>query len=88
MGNEAIAMGLDIQPITAKSIVNKLVRKGYLIKTKDNKNRRHLALSGKEFVPITGNVANIDKKIAKKVKKKQKIGANTVSRRRLNSPLE
>lgn len=69
MGNEAIAMGLDIQPITAKSIVNKLVRKGYLIKTKDNKNRRHLALSGKEFVPITGNVANIDKKIAKESQK-------------------
>jgi len=38
---------------------------GYLIKTTDNKKKRYLSLSGKEFIPITGNMADVDKKIAK-----------------------
>ena len=65
MGNDAIALGIGIQPTTVKSIINRLVREGYLIKTIDNKGKRHLTLSGKEFIPITGNMANVDKKIAK-----------------------
>lgn len=65
MGNDAIALGIGIQPTTVKSIVNRLVREGYLIKTIDNKKKRYLSLSGKEFIPITGNMADVDKKIAK-----------------------
>ncbi|MBE6446249.1 MAG: hypothetical protein E7021_02480 [Alphaproteobacteria bacterium] len=65
MGNDAIALGIGIQPTTVKSIVNRLVREGYLIKTTDNKKKRYLSLSGKEFIPITGNMADVDKKIAK-----------------------
>ena len=43
-------------------MVNKLIREGYLIKTCDDKGRRQLSLSRREFTPLDGiNMSNVEK---------------------------
>ena len=43
-------------------MVNKLVREGYLIKSCDDKGRRQLSLSERQFSPLDGiNMSNVEK---------------------------
>lgn len=63
MNNEKIALALDLTPNSAKVMVNKLARKGYLIKEQDNHGRRLLSLSGKAYTPLFIDLRNVEKKL-------------------------
>lgn len=63
MNNEKIAEALDLTPSSAKVMVNKLAREGYLVKEKDNHGRRVLSLSGKAYTPLFIDLRNVEKKI-------------------------
>ena len=63
--NKNIATCLDIQPDTARKAVTKLIKLGYLQKFLDKQGRRHLAYTGKEYVPIIENLSNLDKRVLK-----------------------
>ena len=66
MNNEALAKVICCKTSTTKVMVNKLVREGYLIKFCDDKGRRQLSLSGREFMPLDGvNMGNIEKNMLK-----------------------
>ena len=63
MNNEKIALALDLTPNSVKVMVNKLVRKGYLIKEHDNHDRRVISLSGKAYTPLFVALRNVEKKM-------------------------
>ena len=63
MNNEKIALALDLTPNSVKVMVNKLVRKGYLIKEHDNHDRRVISLSGKAYTPLFVDLRNVEKKM-------------------------
>lgn len=64
MGNDKIAMAIGLTVNSAKVLVNKLIREGYLLKSTDNHGRRILNLSGKPYLTISCvDLSNIDKKI-------------------------
>lgn len=63
MNNEKIALALDLTPNSAKVMVNKLAREGYLIKEHDNHDRRVLSLSGKAYTPLFVDLRNVEKKL-------------------------
>lgn len=63
MNNEKIALALDLTPNSAKVMVNKLAREGYLIKDQDNHGRRVLSLSGKAYTPLFIDLRNVEKKL-------------------------
>lgn len=63
MNNEKIALALDLTPNSAKVMVNKLAREGYLIKEQDNHGRRILSLSGKAYTPLFIDLRNVEKKL-------------------------
>lgn len=63
MNNEKIALALDLTPNSAKVMVNKLAREGYLIKEQDNHGRRILSLSGKAYTPLFVDLRNVEKKL-------------------------
>lgn len=63
MNNEKIALALDLTPNSAKVMVNKLAREGYLIKEQDNHGRRVLSLSGKAYTPLFIDLRNVEKKL-------------------------
>ena len=66
MNNETLAKAICCKTSSTKVMVNKLVREGYLIKTCDDKGRRQLSLSGREFMPLDGvNMSNIEKNMLK-----------------------
>ena len=66
MTNETLAKAICCKTSSTKVMVNKLVREGYLIKTYDDKDRRQLSLSGREFTPLDGvNMGNIEKNMLK-----------------------
>lgn len=65
--NEHIATYIGIKRTSAKVLVNGLVKKGYLARTDDGVHQRTLALTGKEYLPMTGcNMSDIDKAGLKK----------------------
>ena len=77
MNNEALAKVICCKTSTTKVMVNKLVREGYLIKSCDDKGRRQLSLSGREFMPLDGvNMGNIEKNTLKHDAQDQKQWAN------------
>lgn len=63
MNNEKIALALELTPNSAKVMVNKLARDGYLIKELDNHGRRILSLSGKAYTPLFVDLRNVEKKL-------------------------
>ena len=66
MNNETLAKAICCKTSSTKVMVNKLVREGYLIKSCDDKGRRQLSLSGREFMPLDGvNMSNIEKNMLK-----------------------
>ena len=64
--NETIAKVIGCTEASTKVIINTLIRDGYIIKTIDDKKRRNLSLSGKEFQPLDGvYMNNVEKHILK-----------------------
>ena len=77
MNNETLAKAICCKTSSTKVMVNKLVREGYLIKSYDDKDRRQLSLSGREFMPLDGvNMGNIEKNILKHDAQDQEQWAN------------
>ena len=77
MNNETLAKAICCKTSSTKVMVNKLVREGYLIKTYDDKDRRQLSLSGREFTPLDGvNMGNIEKNMLKHDAQDQEQWAN------------
>ena len=77
MTNETLAKAICCKTSSTKVMVNKLVREGYLIKTYDDKDRRQLSLSGREFTPLDGvNMGNIEKNMLKHDAQDQEQWAN------------
>ena len=77
MTNETLAKVICCKTSTTKVMVNKLVREGYLIKSCDDKGRRQLSLSGREFTPLDGvNMSNIEKNMLKHDAQDQEQWAN------------
>ena len=77
MNNEALAKVICCKTSTTKVMVNKLVREVYLIKSCDDKGRRQLSLSGREFMPLDGvNMGNIEKNMLKHDAQDQEQWAN------------
>ena len=77
MTNETLAKAICCKTSSTKVMVNKLVREGYLIKTCDDKGRRQLLLSGREFTPLDGvNMGNIEKNMLKYDAQDQEQWAN------------
>ena len=77
MNNETLAQIICCTIPSTKVLVNKLVREGYLIKTYDDKDRRQLSLSGREFTPLDGvNMGNIEKNTLKHDAQDQEQWAN------------
>ena len=65
MNNEAIAKQIGCKVSSTKTMVNKLIREGYLLKITEGK-RRFLSLSGEPFVPLDGvDMANQEKYVLK-----------------------
>lgn len=58
MNNESIAKQIGCKPSSAKTMVNRLIRLGYLNKGKDDNGRRVLNLTGKYYVPLDGVYMN------------------------------
>lgn len=77
MNNEKLAEVICCTTSSTKVMVNKLVREGYLIKNCDDKGRRQLSLSGREFTPLDGvNMGNIEKNMLKHDAQDQEQWAN------------
>ena len=78
MTNEELEEAICCKTLSTKVMVNKLVREGYLIKfCDDNKGRRQLSLSGREFTPLDGvNMGNIEKNMLKHDAQDQEQWAN------------
>ena len=77
MTNETLAKAICCKTSSTKVMVNKLVREGYLIKNCDDKGRRQLSLSGREFTPLDGvNMSNIEKNMLKHDAQDQEQWAN------------
>ena len=77
MTNETLAKAICCKTSSTKVMVNKLIREGYLIKTYDDKDRRQLSLSGREFMPLDGvNMGNIEKNMLKHDAQDQEQWAN------------
>jgi hypothetical protein len=77
MNNEKLAEVICCTTSSTKVMVNKLVREGYLIKSCDDKDRRQLSLSGREFMPLDGvNMGNIEKNMLKHDAQDQEQWAN------------
>lgn len=63
--NEYIAKCVDIKPDTVRKALKELKDLGYIAESKDDKGRRHLAYTGKEFPPIIEDMRNMDKRMLK-----------------------
>jgi Mn-dependent DtxR family transcriptional regulator len=64
--NEDISKHIGYTLASTKTIVNKLIREGYIIKEYDKKKRRVLTLSKKPFEPLDGvNLGNVEKRLLK-----------------------
>ena len=75
--NKAISEVIGCTVDSTKVIINKLIREGYITKITDDKGRRVLSLSGKEFPPLDGvNMGNISKSLLKQDIAEQEQWAN------------
>ncbi len=75
--NDTIAKAIGCTTASTKVIINKLIREGYITKTTDDKKRRNLSLSGKDFVPLDGvYMNNVEKSLLKQDVKNQENWAN------------
>lgn len=75
--NDTIAKAIGCTTASTKVIINKLIREGYITKTTDDKKRRNLSLSGKDFVPLNGvYMNNVEKSLLKQDAKNQENWAN------------
>lgn len=75
--NATIAKVIGCTEASTKVIINNLVREGYIIKTTDDKKRRNLSLSGKDFQPLDGvYMNNVEKHILKQDAKNQEDWAH------------
>ena len=63
--NDYIGECIGIQKTSAKNMVNKLVRLGYLSRQTEGK-KRYLSYTGKEYATIVGDLSNYDKAYLKK----------------------
>ena len=63
--NEYIAKCVNVKPDTTRKAVKELENLGYLKSAKDDKGRRHLAYTGKDFAPIIADMRNFDKNMLK-----------------------
>lgn len=75
--NATIAKVIGCTEASTKVIVNKLIRESYIIKSIDDKGRRNLSLSGKEFQPLDGvYMNNVEKSLLKQDAKNQEDWAH------------
>ena len=63
--NEYIGDCIGIQKTSAKHMVNKLVRLGYLTRTMDGK-KRYWQYTGKQYATVIGDLSNYDKAYLRK----------------------
>ncbi len=63
--NEYIAKALDITTNSAKTLINTLVRDGYLNKTQDKMGRRVLTITDKPYLRLFEDFSGLDKKVLK-----------------------
>ena len=63
--NEYIAKCIDIKPDTVRKALKELKDLGYIAEAKDDKGRRHLTYTGKEFAPIIADMRDFDKNMLK-----------------------
>lgn len=63
--NEYIAKCVDIKPDTVRKALKELKDLGYISEAKDDKGRRHLTYTGKEFAPIIADMRDFDKNMLK-----------------------
>lgn len=63
--NEYIAKCVDIKPDTVRKALKELKDLGYIAEAKDDKGRRHLTYTGKEFAPIIADMRDFDKNMLK-----------------------
>lgn len=75
--NATISRVIGCTEASTKVIINNLVREGYIVKTTDDKKRRNLSLSGKDFQPLDGvYMNNVEKHILKQDAQNQEDWAN------------
>ena len=63
--NEYIAKCVDVKPDTVRKYIKELEELVYLNEIKDDKGRRHLTYTGKEFAPIIADMRDFDKNMLK-----------------------
>ena len=63
--NKNIAKCIDVQPDTVRKALKELKNLGYIAEAKDDKGRRHLTYTGKEFAPIIADMRDFDKNMLK-----------------------
>ena len=63
--NEYIGKCVNVKPDTIRKALKELKDLGYIAEAKDEKGRRHLAYTGKEFAPIIEDMRNMDKRMLK-----------------------
>jgi len=63
--NEYIGKCVSVKPDTVRKSLKELKDLGYIMEAKDEKGRRHLAYTGKEFAPIIEDMRNMDKRMLK-----------------------
>ncbi|MBR3675630.1 MAG: hypothetical protein IKN71_00645 [Alphaproteobacteria bacterium] len=63
--NEYIGKCVNVKPDTVRKALKELKDFGYIMEAKDDKGRRHLAYTGKEFAPIIEDMRNMDKRMLK-----------------------
>ncbi len=66
--NEYIGKCVNVKPDTVRKALKELKDFGYIMEAKDDKGRRHLAYTGKEFPPIIEDMRNMDKRMLKQEK--------------------
>ncbi|MBR1600317.1 MAG: hypothetical protein IJ677_01925 [Alphaproteobacteria bacterium] len=63
--NEYLGDSIGLQTTSAKNMVNRLVRLGYLTRTMEG-NMRYLQYTGKKYLSVVGDLSNYDKAYLRK----------------------
>ena len=63
--NEYIGKCVNVKPDTVRKALKELKDLGYIAEAKDDKGRRHLTYTGKEFAPIIADMRDFDKNMLK-----------------------
>ncbi|MBO6282055.1 MAG: hypothetical protein J6N49_05955 [Alphaproteobacteria bacterium] len=63
--NEYLGDSIGVQTTSAKNMVNRLVRLGYLTRTMEGQ-KRYLQYTGKKYLSVVGDLRNYDKAYLKK----------------------